>query len=237
MKEVVVSCVRVALKDRNKLIDEQTKDYWKWRDTILFSEDVILESLCFDLSVESPYKAMYGMLKYYCLEHDKTLRNGAWAFLSDSCLTECCLLFTARTIAAASVYAGARLAGVSLPPDDNGRPWWEVQHVQLKDIRRCCDLMANIYEQSPTNGSEPTVYDKLRSPDEIDMKTFQTPVSGSYGESGAQQNDVNTDSATAAAAVNGNENEKANANAGANGEGDRNAGVADDGSEEGELDG
>jgi protein BUR2 len=235
MKEVVISCVRVALKDPNKLVDEQTKDYWKWRDTILFSEDIMLESLCFDLSVESPYQVMYNMLKYYGLEHDKTLRNGAWAFLSDSCLTECCLLFTARTIAAASVYAGTRLAGIELPPDDKGRPWWEVQHVKLRDIRRACELMADIYEQGAMDGSEPTIYSGLRSPEDIEMKSFQTPISGTNGDTAAHQKEAKPDPV----AVNGNENETAvpNPNAGANGNGDSNTGVADDGSEEGELDG
>jgi protein BUR2 len=119
MKELVVSCVRVALKDPNKLVDEQTKDFWKWRDTILYSEDVLLEALCFDLDVESPYKTMYDMMKYYGVEHNKKLRNSAWAFLSDSTSTQMCLLFTSRTIAAASLYAGARMADAELGDDDD----------------------------------------------------------------------------------------------------------------------
>jgi protein BUR2 len=235
MKEVVVACVRVALKDPNKLVDEQTKDYWKWRDTILFSEDVVLESLCFDLSVEPPYKIMYDMLKYYGLEHDKTLRNAAWAFLSDSAQTQCCLLFTARTIAAASLYAGARFANVEIPPDDTGRPWWEVQHVKLKDIRRACELMADIYGQT-TNGDQPNVYTGLKSPDEIEMKTFHTPISGSNGDTSSQQNETRTEPATGVAGVNGNDT-NTNPNGGSLGNGDRKMSTADDGSEEGELEG
>jgi protein BUR2 len=172
MKELVVACVRVALKDPNKLVDEQTKDFWKWRDTILYSEDVLLESLCFDLSMEPPYKTMYDMLKYYGVEHNKRLRNAAWAFLSDSSLTQCCLLFTSRTLAAASLYAGARLIELELPEED-GKPWWEVQYVKIRDIRRACNLMADVYEASPSKDDEPSIYHGLRSPE--DGPDFDTP--------------------------------------------------------------
>ncbi|KAF2791491.1 cyclin-like protein [Melanomma pulvis-pyrius CBS 109.77] len=157
MKELVIACVRVALKDPNKLVDEQTKDFWKWRDTILYSEDVILESLCFDLSVEPPYKTMYEMLKYYGVEHNKRLRNAAWAFLSDSCLTQLCLLFTSRTIAAASLYAAARTCDIQFP-EEAGKPWWEVQYVALRDIRRACNLMVDLFEHSPPKDGEASIY-------------------------------------------------------------------------------
>lgn len=173
MKELVIACVRVALKDPNKLVDEQTKDFWKWRDTILYSEDVLLETLCFDLSVEPPFKIMYDMLKYYGVEHDKRLRNAAWAFLSDSCLTQLCLVFTSRTIAAAALYAGARLAEIEFPAED-GKNWWEVQQVKLRDIRRACNLMADTYEMSPPKDGEPNIYMGLRSPD--DAIDFDTPT-------------------------------------------------------------
>ena len=174
MKELVIACVRVALKDPNKLVDEQTKDFWKWRDTILYSEDVILESLCFDLSVEPPYKTMYEMLKYYNVEHNKRLRNAAWAFLSDSCLTQLCLLFTSRTIAAASLYAAARVCEITLP-DEDGKPWWEVQYVSLRDIRRACNLMVDLFEHQTPKDGEASIYVGLRSPE--DEVPFDTPGS------------------------------------------------------------
>lgn len=214
MKELVVACVRVALKDPNKLVDEQTKDFWKWRDTILYSEDVLLESLCFDLNVESPYKTMYDMLKYYGVEHNKKLRNSAWAFLSDSASTQMCLLFTSRTIAAASLYAGARMAEVELG-DDDGKPWWEIQHVKLRDIRRACNLMADLYEKSPDKDGEPNMYAGLRTPEDgIDFGDTPRSMEG-VQSTGAEQ----TQSQAPAA----------------NGTGT--GGATERGSEEGELDG
>lgn len=222
MKELVVACVRVALKDPNKLVDEQTKDFWKWRDTILYSEDVLLESLCFDMNVEPPYKTMYEMLKYYNVEHNKRLRNASWAFLSDSCLTQLCLLYTSRTIAAASLYAGARLVKLELPEED-GKPWWEIQCVKLRDIRRACNYMADLYESVPSKDGEPSIYAGLRSPE--DGSYFDTPTPGQHPmPSPEREPDPET------ANGNGSSNGKENGNGNGNGEDE----VM---SEEGELDG
>lgn len=43
MKELVVACARVAQKNPSLLLDEQSKEYWRWRDTILHNEDLLLE--------------------------------------------------------------------------------------------------------------------------------------------------------------------------------------------------
>jgi protein BUR2 len=215
MKELVVACVRVALKDPNKLVDPQTKDFWKWRDTILYSEDVLLEALCFDLNVESPYKIMYDMMKYYGVEHNKKLRNSAWAFLSDSTSTQMCLLFTSHQIGAASLYAGARMAEVVLG-DDDGKPWWELQNVTLRDIRRACNLMADLFEKTPDKDGEPSMYSGLRTPEDgID-----------FGDTPRSMEGVQSTNA---------EQSQSQSQPPANGVGT--GGVTERGSEEGELDG
>ncbi|KAF2274152.1 cyclin-like protein [Westerdykella ornata] len=248
MKEIVVACVRVALKDPNKLVDEQTKDFWKWRDTILYSEDILLESLCFDLSVEAPHQIMYRMLTYYGIQHNKRVRNAAWAFLMDSLNTLLCLQFNARTIAAASVYCGARMADIKLPHVD-GMPWWETQYVKLRDIRKACNIMADLYENlPPKEGEERNMYSGLRSPEEIDM-SFQTPRSlangdvpvlpasqGSVGAAAEASNGTGVANGTAEMNmdVDGGTNAANSANV-ANGQ--QNATPAGDGSEEGELSG
>lgn len=148
MKDIVIACCRVAQKNPNLVIDEQSKDFWKWRDTILLNEDVLLETLCFDLTIEAPHKQLFEMLKYYRVEHNKQLRNAAWAFVTDSNMTQLCLLCTSRTIAAAALYAGARLCVVRLP-DTNDRPWWEEQGVQLRDMIKAANYMCQNYEAPP----------------------------------------------------------------------------------------
>ncbi|KAF2147507.1 uncharacterized protein K452DRAFT_323577 [Aplosporella prunicola CBS 121167] len=193
MKELVVACCRVAQKNPNLLVDEQTKDYWRWRDTILFNEDVLLEAICFDLTVESPHKLLFDMLIYFRVEHDKRLRNASWSFINDSNLTTCCLMFNSRTIAAAALYCGARLCSVGFP-DEDGKPWWEIQHVRLRDILRCCNYMCAAYENTPPSKGSESIYVGLRTPEDADplyaqtrLRTSQTPLSPAASSVGMER--------------------------------------------------
>ena len=156
MRDLVVACVRVAQKQPAKDVDEQDKEFWRWRDTILALEDRLLEALCFDLRLEPAYAPLYaGLVRFGAGggdRHSKALRNAAWAFVNDSCLTPLCLLWPSRTIAAAAIYAAARHVGARLPDDAAGRPWWEVMGVELKAIRRACNFMTAVYEHAPLKG-------------------------------------------------------------------------------------
>ncbi|WEW55040.1 hypothetical protein PRK78_000468 [Emydomyces testavorans] len=149
MRELIIVCCRVALKQPNAVVDEQSKEFWKWRDTILHNEDLLLEALCFDLQLEQPYRLLYDFLYFFHQHDNKSLRNSAWAFINDSIYTVLCLQFTARTIAASALYAAARHCNISFDDDDLGRPWWEQLDVNVKDLKRACNRMAELYERSP----------------------------------------------------------------------------------------
>ena len=153
MKELVIACCRVAQKNPNLVIDEQSKEYWRWRDTILHNEDLLLEAICFDLSLEPPYKTLFDFLNYFGEQDNKKLRNAGWAFLNDSNLTMLCLLFPSRTIAAAALYCGAKHCDVAFV-DRGCKAWWDIVGVELRDIRRACNYMASVYENSPLKHSE-----------------------------------------------------------------------------------
>ncbi len=190
MKELVIACVRVAQKDPHKIVDEQDKEYWRWRDVILYNEDVMLEAICFDLSLEPPYKALFEFLLFFGEENNKRLRNAAWAFLNDSCLTTLCLLFPSRTIATSALYAAARHCHVSFPDDEQGKPWWEVIDVKVSDIRKACNYMADIYEGVPSKaGRESGMYEHTPlTAEEWDDKTRAMGLKADDGRSPATIN-------------------------------------------------
>lgn len=146
MKELVLSFCRVAQKNPNLIIDEQSKDWWRWRDCILHNEDVLLETLCFDLTVESPHRQLFDMLKFYGVEHNKKLRNAAWSFVTDINNTPICLMVSSRAIAVASLYAALRHCGETIHDDSRGRPWWEAQNIKLKDIRTVITHLVSHYD-------------------------------------------------------------------------------------------
>ena len=173
MKDLVIACVRVAQKDPVKQVDEQDKEYWRWKDNILHNEDLLLEAICFDLSLEPPHKTMFELLVFFGEQENKRLRNAAWAFVNDSCMTMLCLLFPSRTIAASSLYAAAKHCGVDIPDDMQGRPWWEVIGVKLRDVKRACNIMATMYETMPFRTSKEAVTHE-RTPEDGDEATAKT---------------------------------------------------------------
>lgn len=175
MKELVVACVRVAQKDPNKAVDDQDKEYWRWKDNILHNEDLLLEAICFDLSLEPPYKTLFELLVFFGEETNKRLRNAAWAFVNDSCLTMLCLRFPSRTIAASALYAAAKHCDVSFSDDEYGRPWWDVAGVELRSIRKACNFMAGVYENTPLRGGrDGGIYERTpEDGDEAEAKTRQ----------------------------------------------------------------
>ena len=191
MRELVVACVRVAQKDPHKNVDEQDKEYWRWRDNILQYEDLLLEAICFDLSLEPPYKTLFDLLMQFEQGDNKKLRNAAWAFVNDSCLTTLCLLFPSRTIAASALYAAAKFCDVAFPDDLRGRPWWEVIDVDVGSIRRACNYMASIYEGGPAKaGKEIGMYERTpENGDEREDKTRSAGLKIEDGRSSGGSND------------------------------------------------
>ena len=138
LKDIIVACCRVAQKNANLVVDEQSKDYWRWRDTLLLNEDILLEHLCFDLTVECTHTLLFELMKKLKQTSNKELRNAAWAFVNDSGMTVLCLRFPPRVVAHAALYFGARRCGLdalfSEHDDADGRPWYTHNGVGLKSI-------------------------------------------------------------------------------------------------------
>lgn len=186
MKDLVVACVRVAQKDPNKLVDEQDKEYWRWRDSILHNEDVLLEALCFDLTLDPPYKILSEYLNYFGESGNRRLRNAAWAFTNDSCLTTLCLQFPSRTIAASALYAAAKHCRTDILDDEYGRPWWEAVGVDLKAIKQACNFLATVYEQAHVkNGRDVTIHQKTPEDDDGSNAKTRAPSNLFAGHSPA----------------------------------------------------
>lgn len=154
MKDFVVACCRVAMKKPDMVVDEQSKDYWRWRDLILQNESVMLEYMCFDLQLESPYRILWDYSQFFNVGDNRPLRHAAYAFLNDSTYTVLCLEFQPRVISAAALYAAARYCKVAFPDDSQGRPWWDQIDVKVEDMIRACKMIVKIYESVQMNLSK-----------------------------------------------------------------------------------
>ncbi|KAL8692503.1 MAG: hypothetical protein Q9218_002477, partial [Villophora microphyllina] len=201
MKDLVVACVRVAQKDPHKVVDEQDKEYWRWRDNILHNEDILLEALCFDLTIELPYKFLFEYLNYFGEGGNRRLRNSAWAFINDSCMTMLCLQFPSRVIAASALYAAAKHCRTDIA-DENGRPWWEIVGVELKAIKRACNYLAAVYEKVHVkNGRDVSIHQ--RTPEDDDESNAKTRAASRWSPRTAGHEQADTTDSPAVGRSNG----------------------------------
>ena len=147
-KEIVIAVAKVAQKNANLVIDEQSKEFWRWKDSILLYEETMLELLTFDVVLESPYTHLQSILQQLGMEHDKALRNIAWAFLNDSQMTTLCLRMGPRDIAVAAVYFAARYNGEKIA-DQGGRPWWVRAGGEEEKIAEAVAVVQEFYAENP----------------------------------------------------------------------------------------
>lgn len=148
MHELIVAVSRVAQKDPNLMIDEQSKEFWKWRDTVQHHENLMLEVLCFDLDPVLPYPVLYDFLKILGVQENKRLRNIAWAVCTDSFSTVLCLLVQPQSISGAALYIGLKHADIRLNDDDYGRSWWEQLGLDTTEMALVIEIMLDTYEDS-----------------------------------------------------------------------------------------
>jgi len=141
-KDIIVAVARVAQKNSKLIIDEQSKEYWRWRDSILMYEELMLELLTFDLMIDNPYQRLFELLSQLEMVHNRPLRHAAWGFCNDACLTNLPLLMEARGIAIAAIFF-ASIHTKQTIEDVNGDPWYRFLNC---DEDKCCTAINIIYE-------------------------------------------------------------------------------------------
>ena len=155
-KDIIIAVAKVAQKNAKLIIDEQSKEYWRWRDSILTYEELMLEQLTFDLMVENPYRYLFELLGQLDIVHNKNLRQAAWAFCNDACLTTLPLLVDARDVAIAAIFFAS--VHTNQPIDDQrGEPWWKYLN---GNEDRCCkaiELIRQFYEENPLRKQNPAL--------------------------------------------------------------------------------
>jgi protein BUR2 len=183
----------VAQKNPALVIDEQSKEYWRWRDSILMYEELMLELLTFDLMVENPYHRLFDLLGQLEIVHNKHLRQSAWAFLNDCCLTTLPLLMEARDIAVGAVFFASAHTKQTID-DVNGDPWWKYLKGDEDRCIKAIDTMRQFYTENPLRKQNPSLpspafhlentrrhADTTFSQAETVSSTVGTPLEGEVG--------------------------------------------------------
>ena len=188
-KDLIIAVAKVAQKNTRLIIDEQSKEYWKWRDSILAYEELMLETLTFDLLVDTPYACLREQVALLELVHHRPLRDSAWAFCNDASLTVLPLLLPARDIAIAAIFFATSVTREKID-DVNGEPWWRFLGGSENKTVRAVQLMTEFYKENPLRkqdtkvpGSPKFDLESTRRRGELSLSQMElgSPAGGSGG--------------------------------------------------------
>lgn len=147
-KDLIIAVGKVAQKNAKAIIDEQSKEYWRWRDSILTYEELMLETLTFDLMVDIAYHQLYKQLEDIERIHHKPIRDAAWAFCNDACLTVLPLLMPARDIATSAIFFATTVTREKID-DVRGEAWWRFLDGNEVLINKAIAVMTEFYKENP----------------------------------------------------------------------------------------
>lgn len=178
---------KVAQKNKDLIIDEQSKEYWRWRDSILMYEELMLETLTFDLMVANPYEQLWNQLHKLELIHEKNLRASAWSFCNDTAMTTLPLVLTANDIAMAAIFF-ASIATNTKIEDIGPEPWWRFLNGNEERIIKAIEVMTASYNDHPLRktesalqGSPEFILENTRRRGDAMAMVSQTEAGSSHG--------------------------------------------------------
>ncbi|KAF9372775.1 hypothetical protein CPB97_001013 [Podila verticillata] len=157
-KDVIVACAQKAAK-KDVPFDDNSKEYRIWKDTIVHTEEVLLEALCFELTVEHPYHYLLTLFENHFTKDQhlgRKLKQVAWAFLNDSLRTTLCLIYPPKIVALAAIH----VAGKYLEENLNecfGDIWRELYEPDIQEIQDAANEILDQY----TMASRGRSYDKI----------------------------------------------------------------------------
>ncbi|KAF9348606.1 hypothetical protein BGX26_012988 [Mortierella sp. AD094] len=151
-KDVIIACAQKAAKKEIQ-IDDSSKaraEFRVWKDTIIYTEEILLEALCFELSVEHPYQFMLSLFNshYADAQRARKLKQVAWAFINDSLRTTLCLLYPPKIIALAAIHIAAKYVEENLN-EGLGDIWRELFEPDVQDITDAANEIMDQYTQFP----------------------------------------------------------------------------------------
>lgn len=143
LSDIVISCAKTAQKNDNVVIDEQSKDYWTWRDVILYNEELLLEALCFDLVVDHSYSLLKSYWRQFGAVNE--IAKAAWCIANDTYRTTICLMYDIHTVAATCLYYASVFTAQPLSKMD-GKAWFEVLDVDTSKAQGVIETIVELYE-------------------------------------------------------------------------------------------
>ncbi|KAI8924504.1 cyclin-like protein [Entophlyctis helioformis] len=138
IEEVVSVCGSDAKKSPVD-VSEGSKEFLRWKDTIMHYEEHALHQLCYDLSPGLPHHLALGIVRDH--QGSLSMQKLAFFYCEEALCTTLVLRFPALQIAQAAVHAACLTLGETIHTL-SGQEWWAAGDL---DLRR---LKAIAYEMS-----------------------------------------------------------------------------------------
>lgn len=145
LRDFAVLFTKIAQHNPKLNVDEQSPEYWKWRNSLVLNEEHLLETLCFDLTLDDPYAILKDILVKYGLHNQKYFRRASQQFVNDACRTVLYLLYPTQTVVATAVYWASHILKTPVENKETGKPFWEDLEIEENQLVEACDLIADIY--------------------------------------------------------------------------------------------
>lgn len=116
----------------------------------------MLEQLTFDLMIDNPYRHLFELLGVLDIVHNKHLRQAAWAFCNDACLTALPLLIEARDVAISSIFFASVHTNHQID-DADGKPWWKFLEGDEDRCTMAIEVMRQFYTENPLRKQNPSL--------------------------------------------------------------------------------
>ncbi|KAJ3203265.1 hypothetical protein HK099_001566, partial [Clydaea vesicula] len=165
INNVVVACIRKALKNDNLTLEEGHKEVILWRKNIIYYEEAVLTAIHYDTHVELPYDILLEWSSQ--VEIPKKVLQAAWCFVNDTYRSALCLCYNANEFAATALYVASRLTKepISLLVSDNQNTMFGVNISIIEEMTR---QFLQSYPNSPmsemSNSPESVTYHNNLSP-------------------------------------------------------------------------
>lgn len=119
-------------------------------------EEIMLEQLTFDLMIDNPYRHLFELLEQLDLVHNKNLRQAAWAFCNDACLTALPLLVDARDVALTAIFFASVHTNQQID-DVGGEPWWRYLRGNEERCAKAIEVIRQFYTENPLRKQNPSL--------------------------------------------------------------------------------
>ncbi|ORX90769.1 cyclin-like protein [Basidiobolus meristosporus CBS 931.73] len=139
LRDIVTIAVRKARKDDAYKVDENSDDFRRWKETILYHEELVLETLCFDLNLELPYSFVFEILARCAAAPKHAL--SAIAFTNDFIKTPLCLMYSSQVLAGVAIFLSSQVMRETLFEVKSGKPWWEISAANVELIQDAVETL------------------------------------------------------------------------------------------------